>query len=112
MLKFSQINEGKKFYPDPSVIKRYASYIIPLYIQGELKCDDRLIDEWLEIHKSKEREKNEMMICDLEILAVKNIIDNPISQNGYLLLKREIDEKCPKLEKFLRKFLQKTKDEE
>lgn len=112
MLKFSQINEAKKFYPDPSVFKRYASFIIPLYIQGEIKCEPKLIDEWLEMYKSKEKEKNEMMICDLEILAIKNIIDNPLSQNGYFLLKKEIDEKCPKLERFLRKFYQTTKDEE
>ena len=112
MQKFSQINEAKKFYPDPSVLKRYASFIIPLYIQGELKCDPKLLDEWLEMYKSKEKEKNEMMISDLEVLAIKNIIDNPLSQNGYLLLKKEIDDKCPKLERFMRKFYQSTKDEQ
>jgi len=107
MLKFSQINEGKSFYPDPSIIKKYASFIIPLYIQGELECDDKLIDEWLEMNKSKEKQKNKNMICDLEVKAIKNIFDNPLTPSGYEDIKIEIEKKCPKLEVFLRKFYQK-----
>lgn len=110
MLKFSNINESKKFYPDPSMIKRYASYIIPLYLQGELKCDEKLIDEWLDMQKSKEKNKYENIICDLEILAVKNIFENPITPNGYNQLRLEIDNKCLKLEKFLRKYYQMKKE--
>jgi len=104
--KFSEINESKRFFPDPSIVKRYASYIIPLYIQGELKCDEKLIDEWLEMNKSKEKAKNANLVSDLEILAVKAVLDTPITQSGYLMLKQEIDAKCPKLEKFLRKYYQ------
>ena len=110
MLKFSQINEAKKFYPDPSIIKRYASFIIPLYLNGELQCDEKLIDEWLEMHKSKERVKNIGMICDLEILAVKQIFDNPTTSTGFSQLKQELEKKCPKLEKFMRKYLTNTKE--
>lgn len=110
MIKFSKLNEGKTFFPDPSVIKKYASFIIPLYIQGELKCDEKLVDEWLEMNKSKEKSKWVNVISDLEILAVKNIISNPVSQNGYDELKMEIRNKCPKLEKFLRTHYQKSDD--
>lgn len=107
MLKFTQINEGKNFIPDPSIIKKYASFIIPLYIQGELECDEKLIDEWLEMNKSKEKDRNKNMVCDLEIKAVKNIFSNPMTSNGYNELKIEIEKKCPKLELFLKKFYQK-----
>ena len=110
MLKFSQLNEAKKFYPDPRIIKIYASYIIPLYLQGELKCEVRLIDEWLEMNKSREKFKNEDTICEFEILAVKQIFDNPISQTGYNQLRLDINNKCVKLEKFLRKFFQRKLD--
>jgi len=106
MIKFSQINEGKNFFPDPSIIKKYASFIIPLYIQGELECEDKLINEWLEMNKSKERSKNKNVVCDLEIKAIKNIFDNPLTQSGYNQLRLEIEKKCPKLEIFLRKFYQ------
>lgn len=106
MLKFSQINESKNFFPDPSILKKYASFIIPLYIQGELECESKLIDEWLEMNKSKERDKNKNMICDLEIKALKNIFDNPLSSNGYTQIKNDIEKKCVKLEIFLRKFYQ------
>lgn len=112
MLKFSEINEAKKFFPDPSIIKRYASFIIPLYLNGELKCDEKLIDEWLEMHKSKERVKNIGMICDLEILAVKQIFDNPTTTTGFNQLKEELEKKCPKLEKFMRKYYINTKNME
>ena len=110
MKKFSKIDESKRFLPDPSIIKRYASYIIPLYIHGELKCDDKILDEWLEMNKSKEKIKNNAMICDLEILAIKQIFDNPTTPVGFNQLKLEIENKCPKLEKFLRKYYQKKFD--
>lgn len=106
MLKFSQINEGKNFYPDPSIIKKYASFIIPLYLQGELECDGKFIDEWLEMYKKKEKEKNRNIICDLEIIALKNIYDNPLSPSGYSKILLDIEKKCPKLEAFLKKFYQ------
>lgn len=105
MKKFSQINEAKFFTADPSVIKKYAARIIPLYITGDLPCKDRrIIDEWLEMNKSSEVHKNANIICDLEIMAIKNILDNPMTQSGYNQLVAEIDSKCPKLERFLRPF--------
>lgn len=106
MLKFSQINEGKNFFPDPSIIKKYASFIIPLYITGEIECDEKHITEWLEMNKSKERFKNKNMICDLEVIALKNIFDNPLSSSGYEKLISDIEKKCVKLESFLRKSYQ------
>ena len=106
MLKFSQINEAKNFFPDPSIIKKYASFIIPLYLTGELECDEKYITEWLEMNKSKERIKNKNMICDLEIVALKNIFDAPLSENGYAKIRADIEKKCPKLEAFLKKFYQ------
>jgi len=99
MLKFSQINEAKNFFPDPSIIKKYASFIIPLYLTGELECDEKYITEWLEMNKAKERHKNKNIICDLEIIAIKNI-------SGYEKLKTDIEKKCVKLEAFLRKSYQ------
>ena len=107
MLKFSELNEAKKFYPDARIIKLYASFIIPLYINGDLKCEQRMLDEWLEMNKSREKFKNEDMVCDLEILAVRQVIENPLSQSGYNLLRLDINNKCPKLERFLRKYFQK-----
>ena len=106
MLKFSQINEAKNFYPDPSVLKKYASFIIPLYLQGELEIESKLIDEWLDMNKGKEKEKNKNIVCDLEIRALKNIFKDPLSPNGYADLKVDIEKKCAKLETFLRKFYQ------
>ena len=106
MLKFSQINEAKNFFPDPSIIKKYASFIIPLYLTGELECDEKYITEWLEMNKAKERHKNKNIICDLEIIAIKNIFDNPLSASGYEKLKTDIEKKCVKLEAFLRKSYQ------
>lgn len=110
MIKFTELNESKKFFPDPSIVKRYASYIIPLYLQGELKCEEKWIDEWLEMNKTKEKMKNINMVTDLEILAIKNILDSPTTINGYNQLKLEIENKCPKLEKFLRKYYQMKKE--
>jgi hypothetical protein len=46
------------------------------------------------------------MICDLEIIALKNIFDNPLSASGYEKLRADIEKKCAKLETFLRKFYQ------
>jgi hypothetical protein len=106
MLKFSQINEKKSFFPDPSIIKKYASFIIPLYLQGELECEDKLIDEWLDISRSKVRDRNKNIICDLEIKALKNIFDDPLSENGYNKIRLDIEKKCAKLEIFLRKYYQ------
>jgi len=106
MLKFSQINEKKSFFPDPSIIKKYASFIIPLYLQGDLECEDKFIDEWLEMYKSKDKNKNRNQICDLEIKALKNIFDDPLSENGYAKIRLDIENKCVKLETFLRKFFQ------
>ena len=106
MKKFSQINEAKIFTPDPSVIKKYAARIIPLYITGDLPLKDpKLLDEWLEMNKTREAHKNENIICDLEILAIKNVLDSPLTSMGYEQLRSEIDNKCPKLERFMRPYL-------
>ena len=103
MKKFSQINEAKIFTADPSIIKQYAARIIPYYITGELKlADKRLIDEWLEMNKQNQVHKNNNFICELEIIALKNLFDNPMTQQGYDQLKADIDNKCAKLERFLR----------
>ena len=104
MKKFSTMNEGKIFMPDPSVIKSYASYIIPLYLTGKIKCDEKLLDEYLEMNKRANRVKSPNVVLDIEILAVKAIIESPLSQSGYENLLKEIQNKCPKLEKFLRVY--------
>lgn len=100
MQKFT---ESVRFIPDPSIIKKYASYIIPLYLTRELKCDYKLIDEYLEMYKNINFNKNNNMVSDLEILACKNIIEDPMTQQGYQQLKNDVDNKCYKLEMFLRK---------
>jgi hypothetical protein len=106
MKKFSQINEAKIFTPDPSIIKKYAARIIPLYITGDLIVKDaKLIDEWLEMYKSNQAHKNANIICDLEIIAIKNIFDSPLTSNGYTQLVTDIDNKCPRLERFLRPYI-------
>jgi hypothetical protein len=106
MKKFSQINEAKVFTPDPSIIKKYAARIIPLYITGDLVIKDtKLIDEWLEMCKSNQIHKNANIVCDLEITAIKNIFDNPLTINGYAQLVADIDNKCPRLERFLRPYI-------
>ncbi len=107
--KFSTLNESKIFMVDPSIVKKYASFIIPLYLNGKLKCDENLIDEYLEMNKKSVKSKNANIICDLEILAVKNIFDSPIGQSGYENLEKEIAAKCPKLEKFLRNYITDSK---
>lgn len=106
MQKFTEVNESKKFFADPRIIKRYANFIIPLYITGDLKCEARLIDEWLLMNTSKEKLKNIDMICELEILAVRNVLDaSPVTPSGYNQLRLDIGNRCIKLERFLRKYL-------
>ncbi len=104
MKKFSKINEDKHFTADPSIIKKYAAKIIPLYITGDLKTDPKFIEEWLDINRPSVYHKNLNIVCDLEIIAIKNILDNPMSQSGYSQLVSDIDNKCLKLERFLRPF--------
>lgn len=106
MKKFSKINEAKYFTPDPSVIKRYAGFIIPLYIFNKIKYDEVLLDEYLELYKKQVKDKNMNVICELEVMAIKAVIgENPMTPAGYETLKKEIENKCPKLEKFLRVYL-------
>jgi thiamine pyrophosphokinase len=111
MKKFTEINEAKFFTADPSIIKKYAARIIPFYITGELSCkDQRLIDEWLEMNKSNQKHQNENNVCDLEIMAVKAVLDlSPLTQNGYTALFNEIDNRCPRLERFTRNIIQNFK---
>jgi hypothetical protein len=105
MKKFTQVYEAKFFTPDPSIIKKYAARIIPLYITGEIKTKEtKLIDEWLEMNKNSEMHKNENIICDLEIMAIKNIFDSPLGSSGYSQLVADIDSGCPRLERFLRPY--------
>lgn len=106
MQKFSKIDESKRFIPDPSLLKIYASYIIPLYLNGNLKIDDSLVDEYLEMNKKSNRYTNSNIVCDLEIESIKNILDNPTTINGFTQLKKEIEDGCPKLQTFLKKYLQ------
>jgi hypothetical protein len=106
MKKFSKINEAKYFSPDPSVIKRYAGFIIPLYIFGKLKCEEAFLDEYLELYKKGVKDKNMNVICDLEVMAVKFVIgETPMNAAGYETLKKELEKGCPKLEKFLRSYI-------
>jgi hypothetical protein len=106
MKKFSTINEAKYFTPDPSVIKKYAGFIIPLYIFGKLKYEDVLLDEYLELYKRQVKDKNMNVLCDLEVIAVRAVLqENPMTPAGYETLKKEIENKCPKLERFLRTYI-------
>lgn len=102
MKKFSQVNEGKVFLADPSVIKKYAGFIVPLFVSGVLKCDDKLVDEWFESNTKTNRAKSSNLVLDIEILAIKQVLDNPLTQAGYEKLQQEIAAKCPKLERFMR----------
>ena len=106
MQKFTKIDESKRFIPDPSLLKKYASFIIPLYINGNIKIEDSLLDEYLEMNKKSNRYQNSNVVCDLEIEAVKKILENPTTISGFTQLKREIEDGCPKLQTFLRKFQQ------
>jgi hypothetical protein len=106
MEKFTKVVESKRFIPDPSILKRYASYIIPLYLNGTLKCEEKLIDEYLELYKTSNKYKNSNTVTDLEIMAIKNIFDNPTTISGFNQMKNDVENKCPKLQTFLRKHLQ------
>jgi len=106
MEKFTKVVESKRFIPDPSILKKYASFIIPLYLNGQLKCDEKLIDEYLELYKSANKYKNINNVTDLEIIAIKNIFDNPTTISGFNQMKLDVDNKCPKLQNFLKKNLQ------
>jgi len=106
MQKFTKIDESKRFIPDPSLLKKYSSFIIPLYINGNIKIEDSLLDEYLEMNKKSNRYQNSNVVCDLEIEAVKRILENPTTISGFTQLKREIEDGCPKLQTFLRKFQQ------
>ena len=103
MEKFSLILEGKKFMPNPELLKKYAGFIIPLYLDRTLTCDKSLIDEYLEMFRSAQFDKNKSIVSDLEILALKNLYSNPLSQSSYVEIKNDITNKCKKLETFLRK---------
>jgi hypothetical protein len=109
MEKFTQVIESKKFMPDPSVLKTYAAYIIPLYLNGQLKCEGKLLDEYLDLYRTQNKYKNASVVCDLEIQAIKNIIENPLSINGFANVKQDMKQKFPKLQSFLRKYLQSEK---
>lgn len=104
MQKFTKLDESKKFIPDPKLLKSYASFIIPLYINKSIKIEESLIDEYLEM--TKKSNKNWNIVCDLEIEAVKQIVENPTTINGFTQLKKEVESGCPKLQNFLKKFLQ------
>jgi len=106
MQKFSKIDEAKKFMPDPSLLKNYASFIIPLYITKRLKIDEALLDEYLEMYKKTNKYQNSNVVCDLEVEAIKNVLDNPTTISGFSQLKKEIEDGCPKLQNFLKKHLQ------
>ena len=108
MEKFTKVVESKRFIPDPSILKKYASYIIPLYLNGILKCDEKLIDEYLELYKSSNKYKNVNTVTDLEIMAIKNIFDNPTTITGFNQMKSDVENRCSKLQTFLRKHLQDT----
>lgn len=106
MQKFSRIDEAKYFTPDPSIIKKYAAFVIPLYLNGKIKCDEVLMDEYLELYKKAVKYKNANVICDLEVAAIKLVIqENPMTAGGYEQFRKEIENKCPKLEKFLKSWV-------
>lgn len=103
MEKFTKVVESKRFIPDPSILKTYASFIIPLYLNGQLKCEEKLLDEYLDIYKSSNKYLNLNTVTDLEIMAIKNIFDNPTTITGFNQLKNDVANKCIKLQNFLRK---------
>ena len=106
MQKFSKIDEAKKFMPDPTLLKKYSAFIIPLYMTGALKCDESLLDEYLEMNKKTNKYQNSNVVCDLEIEAIKNVLENPTTIYGFNLLKKEIEDGCPKLIAFLKRYFQ------
>jgi hypothetical protein len=108
MEKFTKVVESKRFIPDPSILKKYAAYIVPLYLNGILKCEEKLLDEYLELYKVTNKYKNLNTVTDLEIMAIKNIFENPTTLVGFNQLKTDVENKCVKLQNFLRKYLQDT----
>lgn len=108
MKKFSQVNEGKVFLADPSVIKKYAAFIVPLYLNGSIKCDERLVEEWIDTNRKINRVKGTNMVLDIEVMAIKQVLDNPLTQAGYERLLQEIAAGCPKLERFMKAHYAKT----
>ena len=108
MEKFTKVVESKRFIPDPSILKKYAAYIVPLYLNGILKCEEKLLDEYLELYKVTNKYKNLNTVTDLEIMAIKNIFENPTTLVGFTQLKTDVENKCVKLQNFLRKYLQDT----
>lgn len=108
MEKFTKVVESKRFIPDPSILKKYAAYIVPLYLNGILKCEEKLLDEYLELYKVTNKYKNLNTVTDLEIMAIKNIFENPTTLVGFNQLKADVENKCVKLQNFIRKYLQDT----
>jgi hypothetical protein len=58
------------------------------------------------MNKTTQRAKSANLICDLEVLAVKQILDNPLTPRGYDQLRQDIEKGCIKLERYLKKKLQ------
>jgi hypothetical protein len=108
MEKFTKVVESKRFIPDPSILKKYAAYIVPLYLNGLIKCDEKLIDEYLDLYKTANKYKNLNTVTDLEIAAIKNIFENPTTITGFGQVKSDVENKCVKLQNFLKKYLQDT----
>ena len=106
MQKFTKLEESKKFIPDVRLLKSYAAFIIPLYINKSIKTDDSLLNEYLEMNKKANVYQNNNFVSDLEIEAIKNILENPTTINGFSQLKKEVEGGCPKLQNFLKKFFQ------
>lgn len=106
MQKFTKLEESKKFIPDAKLLKSYAAYIIPLYINKLLKIDDSLLNEYLEMNKKTNSYQNTNFVSDLEIEAIKSVLENPTTINGFSQLKKEVEGGCPKLQNFLRKYFQ------
>ena len=57
------------------------------------------------MNKTAQMEKSANLICDLEVLAVKQILDSPLTPRGYDQLKVDIEKGCIKLERFIKKRL-------
>ena len=59
-------------------------------MNGTLKCDEKLLDEYLELYKSSNKYKNVNTVTDLEIMAIKNIFDNPTTISGFNQMKNNL----------------------
>jgi hypothetical protein len=59
------------------------------------------------MYKSSQKHKNENVVCDLEIIAVKQVLSDPLTKAGYTQLVDDIDRKFEKLEKFIKNTLRK-----